>query len=78
MLNLIIRLSSVEEIHDFVKRCSKLDCDIDLTCGRYTVDAKSILGVFSVDLRRDLKLNVYTDNKQYATELLGDYVVKVA
>lgn len=76
VLNLVIRLSSVEEIQDFVRRCSKLDCDIDLTAGRYTVDAKSILGVFSIDLKRDLQLQVYTDNKKHAEEVLRDYVVK--
>lgn len=75
VLNLVVKLSSVDQIHDFVKKCSKLDCDIDLIAGRYTVDAKSILGVFSVDLSRNLKLNIYTENKEYASNLLKDFVI---
>ncbi len=75
MLNLKVKLSSVDEIRDFVDKCCELDCDIDLAAGRYIVDAKSLLGVFSVDLTRDLELSVYTENTDEVCEKLQPYMV---
>ena len=75
MLKLLVKLSTVEEIKDFVHRCCSLDCEADLAAGRYTVDAKSFLGVCSVDLTRDLQLSVYTDNTDEVIELLQPYTV---
>lgn len=45
---------SKEEVKDFVSRASKCDFDIDIAYNRYTVDAKSILGVLALDLRQVL------------------------
>ncbi|MDO5519286.1 MAG: HPr family phosphocarrier protein [bacterium] len=75
MLNLRVKLSSVDEIRDFVNKCCSLNCEIDLAAGRYIVDAKSILGVCSVDLTRDLELSVYTDNTDEVVEVLQPYMV---
>ena len=52
-----------EEVKDFVSRASKCDFDIDISYNRYVVDAKSILGVFGLDLRQVLtvKLNGYNE-----------------
>lgn len=75
MLNLKVKLSSVDEIRKFVETCCELDCDIDLAAGRYIVDAKSLLGVFSVDLTRNLELSVYTDNTDEVCEKLQPYMV---
>lgn len=54
-----IKLKSVEDIKDFVNEVRTLDCELDLVSGRYTVDAKSIMGVFSLDLTNPLTLQVY-------------------
>lgn len=62
-----IKLKSFEDIHEFVKTCNKIDCDTDLSCGRTTVDAKSLLGVISLDIRQILYLSVNTDC------ILGEY-----
>lgn len=45
---------SKEEVKNFVNRASKCDFDIDISYNRYTVDAKSILGVLALDLRQVL------------------------
>ena len=74
-LNLVVRLSDIEDIQRFVRKCSELDCELDLIAGRYVVDAKSILGVCSVDLKRELQLNAYTDDAKDVELQLRDFVV---
>ena len=53
-----ITLSSISEVKDFVNIVSAYPCDIDLTSGRYVVDAKSIMGIFSLDLSKPIKVDV--------------------
>lgn len=75
MLHRYVKLSSVEEIHKFVKKCSKLDCEVDLASDRYTVDAKSILGVFSVDLTNRLEVLLHTEDEKEVQRVLGEFVL---
>ncbi len=56
-----ILLSSINDVKDFVNVVSKYDADIDLTSGRYVVDAKSIMGIFSLDLSKPIKLETQDD-----------------
>ena len=53
-----VRLKSVEDVNLFVKIVSKFDADFDLYCGAYCVDAKSILGIMTMDLR-DLRNKMF-------------------
>lgn len=53
-----ILLSSINDVKNFVNIVSKYDCDIDLTSGRYVVDAKSIMGIFSLDLSKSIMVEV--------------------
>ena len=55
-------LSSINDVKDFVNAVSKYDFDVDLTSGRYVVDAKSIMGIFSLDLSKPIKVEVHTDD----------------
>lgn len=55
-------LSSINDVKDFVNIVSKYDFDVDLTSGRYVVDAKSIMGIFSLDLSKPIKVEVREDN----------------
>jgi phosphotransferase system HPr-like phosphotransfer protein len=55
-------LSSINDVKDFVNIVSKYDFDVDLTSGRYIVDAKSIMGIFSLDLSKPIKVEVHDDN----------------
>lgn len=52
-------LSSINDVKDFVNIVSKYDFDVDLTSGRYVVDAKSIMGIFSLDLSKSIDLNIH-------------------
>ena len=63
-----IKLHSVEEIKEFVNEIGKIEGDFDLISGRYTIDAKSIVGILSLDLGNTLQLNV---NAKTGTDLTG-------
>lgn len=54
-------LSSINDVKDFVNIVSKYDFDVDLTSGRYTVDAKSIMGIFSLDLSKPILVEVHAE-----------------
>lgn len=62
MKSVNIMLNSINDVKDFVALVCTCDFDIDLTSGRYVVDAKSIMGIFSLDLSKPIKLEAHTDN----------------
>lgn len=70
-----ILLSSINDVKDFVNIVSKYDFDVDLTSGRYVVDAKSIMGIFSLDLSKPIKVDVHDDNGDKFVEELEKFVV---
>lgn len=57
-----IKLSFAEEVKTFVNIVSRYPYDMDLRAGRHVVDAKSILGIFSLDLSKPISLEVYADD----------------
>ena len=57
-----IRLSLAENVKSFVNIVSRFDYEMDLQSGRHVVDAKSILGIFSLDLSKPITLEVYADD----------------
>ena len=65
-----ISLNSIDKVKAFVNDVNRLEGDFDLVCGRYVVDAKSIMGIFSLDLSRPIDLQIHTGPA-------GDYVMKV-
>ena len=56
-----IMLKSINDVKDFVNIVNKYDFDVDLTSGRYVVDAKSIMGIFSLDLSKPIRVEVHGD-----------------
>ena len=64
-----ILLNTIESVKDFVNIISKCDSPTDLVSGWYIVDAKSIMGIFSLDLSHPLELNIHADQAQ-AKEIL--------
>lgn len=62
MKTFFIKLSTIEEVRSFVNAVSKCDYDIDLKSGRYVIDAKSIMGIFSLDLMNKIEVTAHTDN----------------
>ena len=61
MKSVPIKLSFAEEVKTFVNVANRYDYDMDLRAGRHVVDAKSILGIFSLDLSKPITLEVYAD-----------------
>lgn len=54
-----ISLNSINKVKSFVNDITKFDCDFDLVSGRYVIDAKSIMGIFSLDLSKPIELNIH-------------------
>lgn len=69
-------LSSINDVKDFVNIVSKYDFDVDLTSGRYIVDAKSIMGIFSLDLSKPIKVEVHDDNADEFISEVERFTVK--
>ena len=57
-----IMLSAINDVKEFVSEVSLCDYDVDLYSGRYAVDAKSIMGIFSLDLSKPIRLEAQTED----------------
>ena len=77
MKNVQISLNSIDKVKAFVNEISKFDCDFDLVSGRYVIDAKSIMGIFSLDLSKPIDLNIHADgrNLDEVMEKIKSYVI---
>lgn len=62
MKSVPIKLSFAEEVKTFVNTVNRYPYDVDLRAGRHVVDAKSILGIFSLDLSKPITLDIYSDS----------------
>ncbi len=69
MKSVPIKLSYAEEVKTFVNVANRYNYDMDLRAGRHVVDAKSILGIFSLDLSKPITLEIYADD---CDDLLND------
>ena len=56
-----ISLNSIDKVKAFVNDITKFDNDFDLVSGRYVIDAKSIMGIFSLDLSKPIELNIHSE-----------------
>ncbi|MGC4019908.1 MAG: HPr family phosphocarrier protein [Muricomes sp.] len=73
-----ISLNSIDKVKSFVNEITKFDVDFDLVSGRYVIDAKSIMGIFSLDLSKPIELNIHADGNTTDTILtaLNPYIIK--
>ena len=62
MKTINLMLGSINDVKEFVNAVSKYNFDVDLTSGRYVVDAKSIMGIFSLDLSKPIKVEIHSDD----------------
>ena len=70
-----ISLNSIDKVKSFVNEITKYDYDFDLLSGRYVIDAKSIMGIFSLDLSKPIDLNIHADdNVEEIMEMLKPYL----
>ncbi len=71
-----IKLSTIENVKYFVNIVSKYDYEIDLKSGRYVVDAKSIMGIFSLDLMNEIEVTAHSENCEALISELASMIVK--
>lgn len=72
-----ISLNSIDKVKSFVNEITKFDNDFDLVSGRYVIDAKSIMGIFSLDLSKPINLNIHADeNMATIMETIKPYIIE--
>ena len=71
-----VSLNSIDKVKAFVNEITKFDNDFDLVSGRYVIDAKSIMGIFSLDLSKPIELNIHSEtNVDEILNILAPYIV---
>ena len=68
-----INLNNVNKVKEFVNITSQFEGDVDLISGRYIIDAKSIMGIFSLDLSKTIQLNINSDD----TDAIDRYIKSI-
>lgn len=76
MKSIQIKLKLAENVKSFVQKVAVFPGDLDLRSGRYVVDAKSILGIFSLDLSKPITLEIYDDDCKELIDSLEEFIVK--
>ena len=72
MKTLKISLNSIDKVKAFVNEISKFDCDFDLVSGRYVIDAKSIMGLLSLGIPKEIFIVIHTNNKDVISKFEED------
>ncbi|MCL2370264.1 MAG: HPr family phosphocarrier protein [Firmicutes bacterium] len=76
MKSIKISLSMAENVKKFVNIVGKYPYDLDLKSGRFVIDAKSLLGIFSLDLSKPVVLDIHSDKCDDLIKELTPYAVK--
>ena len=76
MKTINIRLNTIADVRDFVNIVSKSEIEVDLKSGRYVVDGKSIMGIFSLDLLAPIELTAHSDDTDELFAALDRFIVK--
>ena len=70
-----IVLKGIVDVRNFVKEVILVDYEVDLVQGRYVVDAKSVMGIFSLDLLSPINVQVHADQCDAFLEKIKDFIV---
>lgn len=76
MKTINIRLDKMDSIHRFVKIVEKYPFEIDLKSNRYVIDAKSLLGVCSLDTSKPISMDIHSDNCDDLLKEIDSFIVK--
>lgn len=77
MTTVKISLNSIDKVKAFTNDLLHFDSDFDLVSGRYVVDAKSIMGIFSLDLSKPIELTIHDDeNAEEILKTLKPYIIQ--
>ena len=71
-----ININSIDKVKTFVNTVTAYDAEFDLVSGRFVIDAKSIMGIFSLDLPKPLTLKIYNDDNDQILESLKPFIVE--
>ena len=77
MTTVQIMLNSIDKVKNFVNEITRIDSDFDLVSGRYVIDAKSIMGIFSLDLSKPINLSIHNEAElETIMETLKPYIIE--
>ena len=76
MTTVKISLNSIDKVKSFVNELTKFDYDFDLVSGRYVIDAKSIMGIFSLDLSKPIKMEIHSDDCEAFLKEIQRFIVE--
>lgn len=77
MKSVKVNINSIEKVKSLVNIVAQFEYDVDLISGRYIIDAKSIMGVFSLDLSEPIELIIHSDSDcEDILSLLEPFIVK--
>lgn len=76
MTQVKVHFKAITDVYDFVAIVTKYSYEVDMCSGRYIIDAKSIMGIFSLDLLSDIELKIYSDNADDLVREIDAYIVK--
>ena len=76
MVHVNIKLPTIEAVGEFVDIVNNFDEDISLSSGKYIVDAKSIMGIFSLDLRVAISMDIDADEAEHIIEAVKKFIVE--
>ena len=71
---MVISLNNIEKVKNFVNKISEVDANVDLESGRYVVDAKSIMGIFSLDLKKPITVKVLRGDEQLVRDTIREFL----
>ena len=72
MISKEILMNDIDLVKKFVDVVTKYSEDIDLMRGRYVIDAKSVMGIFSLDLSKPITIGIHTDDEERANAFFAD------
>ena len=67
-----VKLNTLNDANSFVKAIDKYDYDVDAVCGRYVIDAKSIMGLLSLGIPKSIDVIIHTNNKNIISDFEND------
>ena len=71
-----VNINSIDKVKSFVNTVTAFDAEFDLISGRFVIAAKSIMGIFSLDLSKPITLNIYNDDDDRILESLKPFIVE--
>ena len=75
MTKVNVQLDTITKVKDFVNTLVACPFEVDLISGRYLIDAKSIMGIFSLDLSKPIEMNIHADSCDELLAQLKDFIV---